>query len=313
MRRTSRVRCAWSAKPRSCATSRIRSPRASRSAAFLARTIRRIWLTVRPVTWATWRWTERRVRPGSSPRRAAMTTGSSASSSRRSRSATKSSAVSNVGIGHCWPASRNDSLVGIGSCSVVSTIVVAATWVRNEPRRKRMPTFRLPALYGTGVIVDDGPLSSERFPNSLRMKTMSQQASAAARYVPSLVSWVRQMTSTNLETDGRSSYSKLMTDVRQPRRGRSLRNRRAARARTHEVPGLDVALALDRDRAPCLELELAAEQLVRRARDLDPPRRAVGLHSAGHVHRVAPEVVQEPLAANHAGHDGARVDPDPEL
>jgi len=42
------------------------------------------------------------------------------------------------------------------------------------------------------------------------MKIMSQQASAAARYVPSLVSWVRQMMSTKRDRDGFSSYSKLV-------------------------------------------------------------------------------------------------------
>jgi hypothetical protein len=60
------------------------------------------------------------------------------------------------------------------------------------------------------VIFEEGPLRSTRFPCWLRMKIMSQQASAAARYVPSLVSWVRQMMSTNGDADGRSSYSKVI-------------------------------------------------------------------------------------------------------
>ena len=34
----------------------------------------------------------------------------------------------------------------IGNVIVVSTITVAGTWVRKDPRTKRMPTFRLPAL-----------------------------------------------------------------------------------------------------------------------------------------------------------------------
>ena len=54
-------------------------------------------------------------------------------------------------------------------------------------------------------MVDDGPLSRARTSVALRMKIMSQHASAAARYVPSLVSWVRQKTSTNRELDGFSS------------------------------------------------------------------------------------------------------------
>ena len=43
------------------------------------------------------------------------------------------------------PASRNVSSVGIGSASVVSTIALVGTWVRNVPRWKRIPTLRLPA------------------------------------------------------------------------------------------------------------------------------------------------------------------------
>ena len=59
------------------------------------------------------------------------------------------------------------------------------------------------------MIFEEGPLRSTRFPCTLRMKIMSQQASAAARYVPSLVSWVRQTMSTNREADDLSSYSKV--------------------------------------------------------------------------------------------------------
>ena len=99
----------------------------------------------------------------------------------------------------------NEPSAVIGRAIVVSTMTVAGTWVRNEPRTNRMPTFRLPALYGTGVVVEDGPLRSARTSSALRMKIMSQHASAAARYVPSLVSWVCQKTSTNREVDGFSS------------------------------------------------------------------------------------------------------------
>ena len=51
---------------------------------------------------------------------------------------------------------------------------------------------------------------------------MSQQASAAARYVPSLVSWVRQMMSTKRDRDGFSSYSNVMAHSGAPPRLRSL-------------------------------------------------------------------------------------------
>ena len=40
---------------------------------------------------------------------------------------------------------------------------------------------------------------------------------------------------------------------------------------------------------------------------------AVGIHPARHVHRITPEVVQEALASDDAGHDRPRADPDPEL
>src|SRR5205814_8299536 len=72
---------------------------------------------------------------------------------------------------------------------------------------------------------------------------------------------------------------------------------------TNQVPGFHLPLALDRDRSPRLAHELVLEQLLRRPGDLDPPRGPLGLHAARGVHSVAPEVVQEPLAADHAGHD----------
>jgi hypothetical protein len=39
----------------------------------------------------------------------------------------------------------------------------------------------------------------------------------------------------------------------------------------------------------------------------------VGLDATGRVHGVAPEVVEEALPADHAGHHRARIDADPEL
>src|SRR5437764_5212612 len=82
---------------------------------------------------------------------------------------------------------------------------------------------------------------------------------------------------------------------------------------TGEIPGLYLAFALDRDRPPPLTDEFVLEQFLRRSGDLDPPRGPVGLHATRGVHRVAPEVVQEPLAADYAGHDRSRVDPDAQL
>ena len=38
----------------------------------------------------------------------------------------------------------------------------------------------------------------------------------------------------------------------------------------------------------------------------------MGLHSAGRVHRVAPQVVNKLADANHTAHHGPRMDPDPD-
>src|SRR5207247_6886403 len=75
------------------------------------------------------------------------------------------------------------------------------------------------------------------------------------------------------------------------------------RSATHEVPGLDLAFAFDRDRPHRGPDEFVLEQLLRRPRDLDPPRGPVRLHATRGVHRVAPEVVQKPLPPYHAGDD----------
>src|SRR5690606_7991171 len=47
--------------------------------------------------------------------------------------------------------------------------------------------------------------------------------------------------------------------------------------------------------------------------DVDPPGVAVGLHAAGRIDGVAPEVVLEFLDANDPGDDGTRVDADAHL
>src|SRR5688572_29328197 len=85
------------------------------------------------------------------------------------------------------------------------------------------------------------------------------------------------------------------------------------RSATDEVPGLDLALALDWDRSPRLADELVLEQLLRRPSDLDATRGPVGLHPTRRVYGVAPEVVQESLPPDHAGDDRSRVDSDAQL
>jgi hypothetical protein len=74
---------------------------------------------------------------------------------------------------------------------------------------------------------------------------------------------------------------------------------------TDEVPRLELALPLDRDRPAGFALELVCQQIVCRARDLDPARGPVGFHAAGRVHRVAPEVVEEALPSDYARNDRA--------
>ena len=76
-----------------------------------------------------------------------------------------------------------------------------------------------------------------------------------------------------------------------------------------EVPGLHRALPLDLDRPTLRADELVLQQIVRRTGDLDLPRRPVRLHPARRVHRVAPQVVQEPLRADHPGDDRPELIP----
>src|SRR5688500_14529485 len=75
------------------------------------------------------------------------------------------------------------------------------------------------------------------------------------------------------------------------------------RPRSHQVPGLHLALPLDVDRPPSPAGELVLQQLVRRSRDLDLTWGAVRFHAARRVHGIAPEVVEEALRADHAGGD----------
>ena len=82
------------------------------------------------------------------------------------------------------------------------------------------------------------------------------------------------------------------------------------RAGADEPPGLDRALALHVDEPDRLGHEVVAQELPRRARDLDLVGGPVRLHPARHVHRVAPQVVEETAASDHSGHDRPRADAD---
>src|SRR6476620_623226 len=82
---------------------------------------------------------------------------------------------------------------------------------------------------------------------------------------------------------------------------------------TDQVPRLHLGLALERDDSPLLADEGVVEQVLRGTLDLDPAGGSVRLHATRRVHGVAPEVVEESLATDHPGDDGARVDPDAQL
>ena len=86
-------------------------------------------------------------------------------------------------------------------------------------------------------------------------------------------------------------------------------------ARTDEAPRFHLALALHVDQPDRLDHEVVAQELPSRPRDLDLVRCSVRLHPAGHVHRVAPEVVEEAPTPDDAGHDrpGADADAEPQV
>src|SRR5688572_10703154 len=83
-------------------------------------------------------------------------------------------------------------------------------------------------------------------------------------------------------------------------------------ARADEAPRLDLPLALHLYEPERLDYEVVSQKLEGRARDLDRVGRPVRLHPARHVHGVAPQVVEEPAAPDHSGHDRPRADADAE-
>src|SRR5215213_624388 len=70
------------------------------------------------------------------------------------------------------------------------------------------------------------------------------------------------------------------------------------------------ALALDVDHAARLKSERALEASIDRFGHLDSIGQAVRFHSTGRIHRVAPDVIAELLAADHAGYGRAHMNPD---
>ena len=78
------------------------------------------------------------------------------------------------------------------------------------------------------------------------------------------------------------------------------------------MPNLGVAGALDHDRALRPAVERVLDQFVGAAGDLDRAALALRFHAAGDVHDVAPQIVDELLAADHARHHRPGVDADAE-
>src|SRR5688572_17615794 len=85
---------------------------------------------------------------------------------------------------------------------------------------------------------------------------------------------------------------------------------RLTAVRAYEPPRLDLALPLHVHEPDRLGDEVVAQELPGRARDLNLVRRPVRFHPARHVHRVAPQVVEETATPDHASHDRPGADAD---
>src|ERR1700757_4855397 len=78
------------------------------------------------------------------------------------------------------------------------------------------------------------------------------------------------------------------------------------------VPGFDGTCTLDLDRPAGLAIEFTTDPVERIAGDVNDAALAVRLHPAGHIDRLAPEVVDEFAAADDARDHRAGVDADAE-
>src|SRR5918994_646486 len=77
--------------------------------------------------------------------------------------------------------------------------------------------------------------------------------------------------------------------------------------------GDHLPLALDLDRPPALEPVAVPQLPVGPLGDLDAAGHPAGLHAAGGVHGVAPQVVAELVGADDPGHHRPAVDTDADL
>src|SRR5437763_1161194 len=82
---------------------------------------------------------------------------------------------------------------------------------------------------------------------------------------------------------------------------------RVLRSTPAEEERLGLALALQLDRATRLDIERLAQGRCHRGGDVDPVRFRGRLQPAGHVHGVAPDVVDELPGPDHAGYRRAGV------
>src|SRR6266850_6495506 len=76
------------------------------------------------------------------------------------------------------------------------------------------------------------------------------------------------------------------------------------------LPSLHFAFPFHIHRAAWLTYKIGLDELVGSARDLNRSVTAVRFHAAGSVDGVAPQIVNELLAADDARHHGSGVDAD---
>src|ERR1700738_3481494 len=86
--------------------------------------------------------------------------------------------------------------------------------------------------------------------------------------------------------------------------------RLTCRLPTVHIPRFDATCPLDFDRPTGLAIKFTTDKVEGIAGDLDDAALAVRLHAAGHIHRLAPQVVDEFPAADDAGDHRAGVNAD---